>query len=60
MFREKAMPNSKNICQYGRRETKIVNMLHYINNSIWKTLFGRPADGIEQSIDDDDEYRIID
>ena len=35
-------------------------MLHYINNQVWKTLFGRAADGIEQSIDDDDEYRIID
>ena len=27
---------------------------------MWKLLFGRTADGIEQSIDDDDEYRIID
>ena len=35
-------------------------MLHYINNQVWKTLFGRAADGIEQSIEDDDEYRIID
>ena len=35
-------------------------MLHHINNNIWKTLFGKPADGIEQSIDDENEYRIID
>ena len=59
-YREKAMPNNNNICQYGRRETKVVNVLHFINNQIWKILFGRTADGIEQSIDDEDEYRIID
>ena len=35
-------------------------MLHFINNQIWKLLTGRSADGIEQSIDDEDEYRIID
>ena len=38
----------------------MVNMLHYINNTVWKTLFGKQADGIEQSVDDEDEYRIID
>ena len=26
-YREKAMKNNGNICQYGRRELKIVNML---------------------------------
>ena len=54
------MGNNNNICQYGKREVKIVNMLHYINNQVWKTMFGKPGDGIEQSIEDDDEYRIID
>ena len=60
VFREKALPNQNNICQYGRRETKLVNMLHFINNQVWKLLFGRQADGIEQSISDENEYRIID
>ena len=32
MYREKAMGNNNNICQYGKREVKIVNMLHFINN----------------------------
>ena len=59
-IREKAMPFNGNICQYGRRETKVVNMLHFINNQIWKLLLGRSADGIEQSIYDENEYRIID
>jgi len=41
------MNNNNKICQYGRRELKVANMLHHINNNIWKTLFGKPADGIE-------------
>ena len=59
VFRDKAMNNGNNICQYGRRECKSVNLLHFINNQVWKLLFGRPADGIEQSVDDENEYRII-
>eukprot|EP00347_Sterkiella_histriomuscorum_P011354 403372774 len=47
-------------CQNGKRETKLVNMLHFINNVMWKQLFGKPADGLEQSIEDEDEYRILD
>jgi hypothetical protein len=35
-------------------------MLHLINGSVFKSLFGRPADGLEQSIEDEDEYRILD
>lgn len=35
-------------------------MLHFINNVMWKQLFGKPADGLEQSIEDEDEYRILD
>ena len=59
VYRDKALNNGNNICQYGRRECKSVNLLHFINNQIWKMLFGRPADGIEQSVDDENEYRII-
>jgi len=57
-FREKG--GSSGACNNGRRETKIVNMLHFINNNVWKTLFGKVADGLEQSIEDADEYRILD
>lgn len=56
-YREKG---SSSACNNAKREIKIVNMLHFVNNQIWKTLFGRPADGLEQSVDDDDEYRILD
>ncbi len=47
-------------CQNGKRETKIVSMLHFINNIVWKAFFGKQADGLEQSIEDEDEYRILD
>ena len=32
VYREKALKNNGNICAYGRRELKIVNMLYFINN----------------------------
>ena len=35
-------------------------MLHLINNQMFKSLFGKSADGLEQSIEDEDEYRILD
>ena len=60
VFRERSLNMSNNICNHGRREVNHVNMLHYINNQVWKTMFNKTADGIEQSVDDDDEYRIID
>lgn len=49
-----------NTCNSAKRELKIVNMLHYTNNQIWKSLFGRPADGLEKSVDNEDEYWILD
>jgi len=41
-------------------------MLQFINNQIFKMLFGKAGDGVEQSFDEelncekDDEYRIVD
>ena len=46
-------------CDAGKREIKIINMLYFINNQIWKTLFGKNADGLEQSVEDSNEYRIL-
>lgn len=51
---------SGSTCNSAKREVKVVNMLHFLNQNVWKTLFGRPADGLEQSVDDEDEYRILD
>ena len=57
-YREKGGINGA--CQQGKRENKLVSMLHFINNQVFKALFGRQADGLEQSIEDEDEYRILD
>ena len=37
-YREKGTSQA---CNNGKREIKIVNMLHFINTQIWKSLFGR-------------------
>eukprot|EP00002_Diphylleia_rotans_P041197 TRINITY_DN996_c0_g1_i1.p1 TRINITY_DN996_c0_g1~~TRINITY_DN996_c0_g1_i1.p1 ORF type:complete len:191 (-),score=44.54 TRINITY_DN996_c0_g1_i1:353-925(-) len=42
----------------AKRETKIVNMLNFISNTVWKSLFGKPADSLEKSTEKDDEYMI--
>jgi hypothetical protein len=42
-----------------KRETKIVSMLQFIHNNVWKILFGKQADGLQKSTEDEDEYRII-
>ena len=44
----------------GKRETGIVNMLHFINQQVWKSLFGRPGDEIKQNDQDECEYWLID
>jgi trafficking protein particle complex subunit 5 len=41
-----------------KRETKIVNMLQYVTNVIWKHLFNKVADNLERSMDNQDEYMI--
>ena len=43
-YREKGNASA---CNSAKREIKIVNMLHFINNQIWKCMFGRTADGLE-------------
>ena len=55
-YREKGTSTS---CVAGKREIKIINMLYFIINQIWKTLFGKNADGLEQSVEDSNEYRIL-
>ena len=56
-YREKG---NSSPCMGGKREVKIINMLHFVNNQLWKSLFGKPADGLEQSMEDSNEYRILD
>lgn len=42
----------------SRRETKIVTMLHYITNTVWRHLFNKVADNLERSTADEDVYMI--
>ena len=56
-YREKGSSNATNS---GKRELEIVGMLHHINTNLWKQLFGRAADGLEQSNTDDSEYWLSD
>ncbi|XP_003745782.1 trafficking protein particle complex subunit 5 [Galendromus occidentalis] len=43
-----------------KRETKLIQMLIFIKGSIWKNLFGKEADKLEQANGDDKTYYIID
>jgi len=43
-----------------KRETKIMAILQFISSTVWKSLFGKPADSLERSIDHADEYMIFD
>jgi hypothetical protein len=40
-----------------KRETRIVNMLQYISNVAWKYLFGKVADNLERSMENEDECK---
>ncbi|KAG5462281.1 MAG: NO signaling/Golgi transport ligand-binding domain-containing protein [Olpidium bornovanus] len=44
----------------SRRETRVLGMLYFIHNTVWKSLFGRQADSLEKSTENADEYMIID
>jgi hypothetical protein len=38
-----------------KRETRLINMLQYLSSTIWKHLFGKVADGLERSTENEDE-----
>eukprot|EP01041_Mallomonas_annulata_P011650 gene11650-24399_t len=42
----------------NKRETRMVNMLQYISNVVWKHLFNKAADSLERSTENEDEYMI--
>jgi hypothetical protein len=50
-----------NIAQLqGRKEKSLVAMLQFLHGQMWKSLFGRVADGLEKATDKEDEYYIYD
>lgn len=44
----------------AKRETKILGLLQFVHTTVWKTVFGRPADALERSTEAPNEYMIID
>mmetsp|Transcript_16265 Transcript_16265/g.15601 ORF Transcript_16265/g.15601 Transcript_16265/m.15601 type:complete len:210 (-) Transcript_16265:96-725(-) len=41
-----------------KRETRIVNMLQFITNIVWRHLFNKTAENLERSMENEDEYMI--
>jgi hypothetical protein len=37
-----------------------MSILQFVSAAVWKSLFGKPADSLERSIDNADEYMIVD
>ena len=42
----------------GRREVRLLAMLQFIVSSCWKALFGKAADALERSTENENEYMI--
>lgn len=43
-----------------RRFTRVIDVLQHIHTPLWTMLFGKPADNLEKSQDNADEYMVID
>eukprot|EP00536_Pseudo-nitzschia_multiseries_P018421 jgi/Psemu1/248732/estExt_Genewise1.C_25040001 len=43
-----------------KRETRLMNILHFVSTQVWRALFGKPADSLEKSVENADEFMIID
>ncbi|KAF8845477.1 TRAPP I complex [Paxillus ammoniavirescens] len=43
-----------------KREVRFLPALMSIHTQVWRAVFGRPADAIEKSVENEDEYMIID
>lgn len=42
----------------AKREIKVINVLYFIHSTVWKSLFGKPADSLEKSTENEDECRF--
>jgi len=43
-----------------KREIRLMDILHFVSTQVWKALFGKPADSLERSVENADEFMIID
>jgi len=53
-------PNSMLSTSTTTRPTRILPLLQFVSTTLWKHLFGRPADALERSQENKDEYMITD
>ncbi|CAI2173551.1 5884_t:CDS:2 [Funneliformis geosporum] len=44
----------------SKRETRVLGILYFIHTTVWKTLFGKQADTLEKSTENENEYMISD
>mmetsp|Transcript_12835 Transcript_12835/g.34781 ORF Transcript_12835/g.34781 Transcript_12835/m.34781 type:complete len:213 (-) Transcript_12835:101-739(-) len=42
----------------GKRQNRLIGILTFISSDVWKGLFGKAADSLEKSNEDEDEYMI--
>jgi hypothetical protein len=42
----------------AKREIKVINVLYFIHSTVWKALFGKQADSLEKSTENEDECKI--
>lgn len=41
----------------AKREIKVINVLYFIHSTVWKALFGKQADSLEKSTENEDECK---
>jgi len=44
----------------AKRETRVLGVLQFVAQTLYRHLFGKPADGLEKSRENEDEYMLID
>lgn len=42
----------------AKREIKVINVLYFIHSTVWKALFGKQADSLEKSTENEDECKM--
>ena len=43
----------------SKRETRMLGILQFITGTVWKLLFGAAADSLEKSVEEEDEFMIV-
>ncbi|KAF8588461.1 TRAPP I complex [Ramaria rubella] len=51
---------NESVSKAPKREIRFLPALMMIHTQLWRAVFGKPADAIEKSVENDDEYMLID